>query len=110
MLETKVCRPSISLMVRGLESDRLELSRLMAAAVVSPKFCHLLLEDPELALETGFQGETFSFTEEERDLIRSIRADSLADLANQLAQTFIEQMPANHPVHHPIQLASSFGY
>jgi hypothetical protein len=110
MLETKIYNPPISLMVRGLESDRLELSRLMAAAAVNPKFCNLLLEDPELALATGFHGETFSFTDEERDLIRSIRADSLADLACQLAQTFIEPLPANPPVHHPFQSASSLGY
>jgi hypothetical protein len=106
MLATKVFPYSISLMVRSSASDRLEVSRLLAAAVVSPKFCHLLLEDPELALEAGFQGETFSFTEEESDLIRSIRADSLADLANQLARTFVEQMPANHTA----QLVNALGY
>jgi hypothetical protein len=93
-------------MIRGLSSNRLELSRLLAAAVVNPKFCHLLLEDPELALETGFQGETFSFTDEERDLVKSIRADSLAGLANQLTRTFNEPILMNRPV----QLASSLGY
>lgn len=106
MIETKTYHPPISLMVRGLSSDRLELSRLLAAAVVNPKFCHLLLEDPELALETGFQGETFSFTDEERDLVKSIRADSLAGLASQLARTFNEHIPMNRSV----QLTSSFGY
>ena len=106
MLETKTYQPPISLMVRGLSSDGLELSRLLAAAVVNPKFCHLLLKDPELALDTGFQGETFSLTDEERDLVRSIRADSLADLASQLARTFIEQIPMNRPV----QLVNSLGY
>jgi hypothetical protein len=93
-------------MIRGLSGNRLELSRLLAAAVVNPKFCHLLLEDPELALETGFQGETFSFTDEERDLVKSIRADSLAGLASQLVRTFNEHIPINRPV----QLVSSLGY
>jgi hypothetical protein len=106
MLETKLYHPAISLMVHSSESDCLEISRLLAAAVVNPKFRHLLLEDPEMALEAGFQGESFSFTDEGRDLIKSIRACSLPDLAGQLARTFVVPVPVNHPV----QLASSFGY
>lgn len=107
MLATKVFPPTISLMmVRDQESDRLELSRLMAAAVINPKFCRLLLEDPGLALEAGFQGETFSFSGEERDLIMSIRAESLADLAGQLARTFVEHVPLEHSV----PLGSPLGY
>ena len=106
MIETKTYQPPVSLMIRGLSGDRLELSRLLAAAVINPRFCHLLLEDPELALETGFQGETFSFTDEERDLVKSIRADSLAGLASQLARTFNEHIPVNRPV----QLTNFLGY
>ena len=106
MIETKTYQPPISMMVRGLSSDRLELSRLLAAAVVNPKFCHQLLEEPEQAIGNGFQGETFSFTDEERDLVMSIRADSLAGLANQLARTFNEPILMNRPV----QLANSLGY
>ncbi len=108
MLETKAYQPSVSLMVRDLSSDRLELSRLLAAAVVNPKFCRLLLEDPELALEADFQGESFSFTDEERDLIKSIRADSLVDLANQLARTFGEHL--HMPMNRPVQLSNFLGY
>jgi hypothetical protein len=108
MIETKTYQPHVSLMIRGLSDDRLELSRLLAAAVINPQFCHLLLEDPELALEAGFQGETFSFTDEERDLVKSIRADSLAGLANQLARTFSEHL--HIPMNRPVQLASSLGY
>jgi hypothetical protein len=69
MIETKIYNPPISLISRSLSDGRLELSRLLAAAVINPEFCHLLLDDPELALESGFQGEDFLFTEEERDLI-----------------------------------------
>lgn len=106
MIETKTYQPPISVMVRGLSSDRLELSRLLAAAVVSPKFCGHLIEEPEQAIKNGFQGETFLFTDEERDLVMSIRADSLSGLAQQLARTFTESIPLKHPV----QLASSLGY
>ncbi len=47
-------------------NDRMELSRLMAAAIISPKFCNLLLRDPDMAIKTGFQGEEFSFSDGER--------------------------------------------
>ena len=108
MLETKTFRPAVALMPRGLADNCLEVSRLLAAAVVNPQFCDLLLEDPALALKTGFQGETFSFNNEERNLILSIRADSLADLANQLARTFNEHLRLR--VNPTVQPADFFGY
>ncbi len=108
MIETKTYQSPISLRMRGLSNDRLELSRLMAAAVVNPQFCRLLLEDPEQALDAGFQDETFSFTDEERDLIMSIRADSLAGLASQLERTFNEHVSI--PVNRPAQLTSYLVY
>jgi hypothetical protein len=110
MIETKTYQPAITLILRGQSDDRLELSRLLAAAVINPQFCHLLLEDPELALKNGFQGESFLFTEEERDLILSIRTDSLADLANQLARTFNEHLHIRVNLNHPVQPADYFGY
>jgi hypothetical protein len=108
MIETKVYNPPISLISRSLSDGRLELSRLLAAAVINPEFCHLLLDDPELALESGFQGEDFLFTEEERALIVSIRAASLADLANQLSRTFTEHLHIK--IHHPARPNAVFGY
>jgi hypothetical protein len=108
MIETKIYNPPISLFTRSLSDGRLELSRLLAAAVINPEFCHLLLDNPELALKSGFQGEDFWFTEEERDLILSIRADSLADLANQLARTFNERLHIR--MNHPVQPTAVFGY
>jgi hypothetical protein len=108
MIETRIYNPPISLVTRGLSDGRLELSRLLAAAVINPKFCNQLLENPEQALKYGFQGEDFLFTEEECDLILSIRADSLSDLANQLARTFNEHMHVR--VNHPVQPTSVFGY
>lgn len=61
-----------------------ELSRIFAAAVVSRQFCQMLLHDPHHALQTGYLGETFKLSDEERDLLMSIRAESLADLARQM--------------------------
>ena len=107
MLETKTFRPAVTLMTCDLPAERLEVSRLLAAAVVNKQFCALLLEDPALALKTGFQGETFSFSNEGRNLILSIRADSLADLANHLARTFNDHLHIR--TNHPVQPANVFG-
>lgn len=60
------------------------LSRIFAAAVVNRQFCELLLRDPHEALEKGYLGETFALSKEERDLLVSIRAHSLPDLARQV--------------------------
>lgn len=60
------------------------LSRVFAAAVVSRQFCQMLLDDPRMALQHGYLGETFKLSDRERDLLISIRAESLSDLARQL--------------------------
>ena len=60
------------------------LSRVFAAAVVNKQFCDMLLSDPHQALQKGYLGENFSLSKEEQDLIVSIRARSLPDLANQV--------------------------
>jgi hypothetical protein len=93
MLPTKTHQPTLSLMLPDQPDDRAELSRLMAAAVINPKFCDLLLKDPDTAIRNGFQGEEFNFSDGERDLILSIRSNSLTDLANQLSRTFDNRLP-----------------
>jgi hypothetical protein len=60
------------------------LARLLAAAIVSKEFCRTLLDDPERALEEGYQGETFLLSKEEYDSLLSIRAASLTDLARRM--------------------------
>jgi hypothetical protein len=60
------------------------LSRVFSAAVVNRQFCNMLLEDPHVALKKGYLGEKFSLSREEEDLIVSIRANSLSDLARQV--------------------------
>ena len=61
-----------------------ELNRVFAAAVINKQFCSILLSDPDQALQNGYLGETFSLSREERDLIVSIRAKSLKELAVQV--------------------------
>jgi hypothetical protein len=60
------------------------ISRVFAAAVVNQQFRDILLQDPNIALQNGYLGETFSLSKEEQDLIVSIRANSLSDLATQV--------------------------
>jgi hypothetical protein len=65
------------------------LSRLFAAAVVNQQFCEMLLTNPQEALRKGYLGETFMLTKAERELIISIRARSLADLAREINQSLV---------------------
>ena len=60
------------------------LSRVFAAAVVSRQFCQMLLQDPVTALHNGYLGETFKLSNEEYNLLISIHAENLADLARQV--------------------------
>jgi hypothetical protein len=62
------------------------LSRLLTAAVVNKRFRHLLLTNPETALASGYNGESFSLANEEKDLVLSIQAISLADFAAQITR------------------------
>ncbi len=63
-----------------------EVSRLISAAVVNKRFRQLLLTRPAEALETGYLGEPFSLESEDRAMILSIRAHSLADFAMQVVR------------------------
>ena len=60
------------------------ISRVFAAAVINQQFRDMLLKNPDMALQNGYFGETFSLSKEEQDLIVSIRANSLSDLAKQV--------------------------
>ena len=86
MITTEKLQYPVSLMDVPSLGDHLELARLLAAALVNPAFCRLLLVDPKLAIENGYQGETFVLAESDRYLILSIRADSLVELTQQIVQ------------------------
>ena len=62
----------------------LEVSRLLSAAVISPRFRQLLLSNPAKALEIGFAGECFDFPREAKRRVASIQAATLADFADQV--------------------------
>lgn len=67
------------------------LSRMFAAAVVNSQFCEMLLNNPQEALRNGYLGETFSLTKDECELIVSIRARSLSDLARQINRLLVKR-------------------
>jgi len=63
---------------------RTGLHRLFAAAIVSDQFRETLLKKPEEALTKGYLGQTFTLTDQERMLIKSIQAETLTDLAQKV--------------------------
>jgi hypothetical protein len=97
MLTTTELQYSVPRMVSPTLDDHLELSRLLAAAVVNPSFCHLLLVNPQQAIENGYQGETFLLSDVERYLLLFIQVGTLADLARQIAQSLGMGLPVPSP-------------
>ncbi|MEP7135289.1 MAG: hypothetical protein ABI904_10190 [Chloroflexota bacterium] len=76
--------PASSLGLRKPTSPRTGLHRLFAAAIVSDQFRETLLSKPDEALANGYLGQTFMLTDQEQTLIKSIRADTLTDLAQKV--------------------------
>jgi hypothetical protein len=69
---------------RNENAGNREVSKLLTAAVVSKAFCQLLLTNPAQALEDGYNGMRFALTNQEKELLLSIQAQSLSELASQI--------------------------
>jgi hypothetical protein len=76
--------PVPKLSLRNQSVDRNGLRRLFAAAVVSDQFRATLLSKPDEALANGYLGQAFLLTDQEKTLIKSIRADTLTDFAQKV--------------------------
>ena len=63
-----------------------EICRLLTAAVVNIHFRQMLLANPGKAIASGYAGEAFRITTDEKQRLSSIRATSLADFASQAVQ------------------------
>ncbi len=61
-----------------------EMNRMLCAAVVSKSFRSMLVANPELAAASGYQGETFNLTDEDRAWLSSFRPSNLVDFAANL--------------------------
>jgi hypothetical protein len=58
-----------------------EMNRLLCAAVVSKSFRSMLISNPEIAVASGYQGESFNLSDEDRSWLFSMRPANLIDLA-----------------------------
>jgi hypothetical protein len=100
MLIDQLNKPSTAIRVPrpGYEN----VNRLLAAAVVSRQFCHILLSEPARAIQEGFAGEQFTLSADEYELVTAIRSMSLADFAGQLRKALpgqyapFEAQPSNY--------------
>jgi hypothetical protein len=83
--------------IRESQIKSTEINRLLAAAVINRSFCNLLLKDAARAIKEGFAGESFLLSNEEYDLVVSIRAASLPEFANELCRHLSNyRPPAQH--------------
>jgi hypothetical protein len=75
-----------SLSVRKAPIQRNGLHRLFAAAVVNNQFRETLLREPEAALANGYLGQPFALSDQEKIILKSVRAKTLADFAQKVNQ------------------------
>lgn len=71
---------------RKPSNTRTALHRLFAAAIVSDQFRATLLHEPEEALAKGYLGQVFPLTDQEKKIIKTIRAENLTDFAQKVNQ------------------------
>jgi hypothetical protein len=83
---TMDARPATSFEYRTPADNRSGLHRLFAAAIVNSQFREKLLCEPESALANGYLGQTFSLTDQENAIVRTIRAKDLTDFAKKVNQ------------------------
>jgi hypothetical protein len=74
-----------------------ELNRLLCAAVVSKSFRNILLTHPEVALSSGYQGETFNLSPEDQNWLYSIRPSNIVDLAANMV-TYQQERKVRIPI------------
>lgn len=85
-------------LLRNARTDFSEINRLLAAAVVSSKFCALLLGDPARAVAQGFAGEQFFLSADEYNFVLSARGSSLQEFAKRLCDYAPRQPAASQPI------------
>ena len=83
---TLEANPSASFKYHTPDARRSGLHRLVAAAVVNSQFREKLLCEPESALANGYLGQSFSLTEQEKAIVKTVRAKDLTDFAQKVNQ------------------------
>ncbi|MGE5123713.1 MAG: hypothetical protein ACM3H7_04290 [Acidobacteriaceae bacterium] len=84
-----------------------ELNRMLCAAVVSKSFRHALLTNPEIAVASGYQGESFNLDAEDRSWLFSMRPANLVDLAANLV-TYQQNTKHDSRVQLPVEPVPQF--
>ncbi len=84
MLTSPILEQRVTL--QKTDVDFCEINRVLAAAVVSKKFCALLLSDPARAVAQGYAGEQFALSDAEHDLLLSARGCSLQEIARRVGE------------------------
>jgi hypothetical protein len=82
MFTKPLTRQPIAALDTSKDTD--SLGRLLVAAAINPKFCAALLRDPYHALQAGFGGEGFPFSQTMLDRLVSIRAATLPEFVFKL--------------------------
>ena len=62
-----------------------DLNRILCAALINEGFRERLLQDPATTIAVGYEGFSFSLTQDEQRLVNGIRTYSLEDFAAQVA-------------------------
>jgi hypothetical protein len=79
-----------------------ELNRLLCAAVVSKSFRSMLVANPEIAATSGYQGESFNLTNDDREWLSSIRPSNLVEFAANLVN-YQQSSKQEHAVKMPVE-------
>ena len=77
---------TVSFNYRAPVAKRSGLHRLFAAAIVNSQFRETLLCEPDSALASGYLGQSFSLTDQEMNIVRTVRAKDLTDFAQKVNQ------------------------
>jgi hypothetical protein len=84
-----------------------EMNRLLCAAVVSKSFRNMLIENPEIAVASGYQGESFNLSDEDRRWLFSMRPANLVDLAANMV-TYQQKTNQENRVKLPVEPVPQF--
>lgn len=84
-----------------------ELNRLLSAAVVSKSFRNMLLANPEIAVASGYQGETFNLSTQDQNWLSSIHPASLVDLAASMV-TYQQDARVENRVKLPVEPVAQY--
>jgi hypothetical protein len=82
MFTKPLTHQSIATLDTSKDTD--SITRLLVAAAINPRFCAVLLTNPQQALQAGFGGESFPLAQMTADKLVTIRAATLPEFVSRL--------------------------